>query len=98
MLAFMPALSSLKVQDDPEAIFQWGSLLCDAGDHDSGFTYLRRAVDKGYFAAPALTGRPQFDAVRGRADFNALLEDAEAGRARARAAFQHAGGDRLLGM
>ena len=94
----MSVLSPLKIRDDPEAIFQEGSLLCDAGDHDHGFPFLRRAVDKKYFAAPALAARPQFDALRGRPDFEALLADAEAGSRRARAAFREGGGDRLLGI
>lgn len=55
-------------------------------------------MDKGDFAAATLTGRPQFDALRGRADFEALVADAEAGRARALGAFRDAGGERLLGL
>jgi serine/threonine protein kinase/tetratricopeptide (TPR) repeat protein len=98
MLGRMSVLSPLKIREDPEAIFQEGSLLCDAGDHDHGFPFLRSAVDKKYFAAPALAARPQFDALRGRPDFEALLADAEAGSRRARAAFREGGGDRLLGI
>ena len=98
MLGRMSVLSPLKIREDPEAIFQEGTLLCDAGDHDHGFPFLRRAVDKKYFAAPALAARPQFDALRGRPDFEALLADAEAGSRRARAAFREGGGDRLLGI
>jgi serine/threonine protein kinase/tetratricopeptide (TPR) repeat protein len=87
----------LKIQDDPEAIFQEGWMLCDVGEHDRGMPYLRRAVDKGYFVAQTLATRSQFDALRGRADFESLLADAEAGRQRALATFRHAGGERLLG-
>jgi serine/threonine protein kinase/tetratricopeptide (TPR) repeat protein len=98
MIAQRPNLSALKIQDDPEAIFQEGWLLCDVGEHDAGLAYLRRAVDKGYFVAPTLSGRPQFDALRGRAEFDALLADAESGRRRALAAFHATGGARLLGL
>jgi eukaryotic-like serine/threonine-protein kinase len=97
MLDRLSVFRPLKIHDDPEAIFQEGWLLCDVGQHDRGIPYLRRAVDKAYFAAPALAGRPHFDALRGRADFEAILADAEVGRRRALAAFRDAGGDRLLG-
>jgi hypothetical protein len=38
-----------------------------------------------------------FDPLRGEPAFEALLEQAEAGRANALAAFREAGGERLLG-
>jgi TolB-like protein len=88
---------NLKIQDDPEAIFQEGWLLCDVGEHERGLHFLRRAVDKGYFVATTLASRPQFDALRGGRDFKALLADAEEGRQQALAAFKAAGGNRLLG-
>ncbi len=97
MLARMPAMSTLKIQDDPEAIFQEGWLLCDVGEHEAGLDYLRRAVAKGYYVASTLSARPQFDAMRSDPAFRALLEEAEAGRQRALAAFREAGGERLIG-
>jgi serine/threonine-protein kinase len=97
MVERLTTFRPLKIQDDPEAIFQEGWLLCDVGDHDRGMPYLRRAVDKGYFVAQTLATRSQFDALRGRADFESLLADAEAGRQRALAAFRDTGGERLLG-
>ena len=93
----MSALSTLKIQDDPEAIFQEGWLLCDVGEHEQGLAYLQRAVAKGYFVAPTLAGSRQFDALRNDPAFQALLADAEAGRQQALAAFREAGGERLLG-
>jgi len=93
----MSALNTLKIRDDPEAMFQEGWLLCDAGEHERGLVYLRRAVDKGYFAVPTLADHPSFDGVRGNRTFQQVLADAEAGRARARAAFHEADGERLLG-
>ena len=59
--------------------------------------YLDRALARRYFVAPTLVSWPQFDALREEPAFQALLADAEAGRARARAAFVEAGGERLLG-
>jgi tetratricopeptide (TPR) repeat protein len=90
-------LSSLKIRDDPEAIFQEGWLLCDVGKHEQGLGYLKRAVGRGYFAAETLAQGPAFDGIRGQPDFQALLSEAEAGRELALAAFREAGGERLLG-
>ncbi len=87
----------LKIQDDPEAIFQEGWLLCDVGEHAAGLPHLQRAVAKGYFVSPTLEAYPQFDALRNDSAFRTLLEEAEAGRQRALAAFREAGGERLIG-
>jgi eukaryotic-like serine/threonine-protein kinase len=97
MIDNMAAFSTLKIMDDPEAIFQEGWLLCDVGEHARGLAHLQRAVAKGYFMAPTLAGSRQFDALRDDPAFQAVLADAEAGRRRALAAFVEAGGERLLG-
>ena len=97
MMGRMSSLSALKIQEDPEAIFQEGWLLCDAGQHELGLTYLRRAVAKGYFVTVTLQRSRQFDSLRSSPEFEALLADAEAGRQRALSAFNDAGGGRLLG-
>jgi eukaryotic-like serine/threonine-protein kinase len=97
MVLKIGSIGTLKIRDDPEAIFQEGWLLCDAGEHQRGLAFLQRAVDRGYFVVPTLTGRPHFDALRGDPAFQQLLATAEAGRARALAAFRDAGGERLLG-
>jgi serine/threonine protein kinase/tetratricopeptide (TPR) repeat protein len=97
MLQTFGRLGGLAIFDDPEAMFQEGWLLCDVGEHERGLAYLEKALDRGYFAAPALTGRPQFVALRGNPAFESLVADAEAGRVRAQAAFRDAGGARLLG-
>lgn len=90
-------LGALKIQDDPEARFQFGWLLCDVGEYDAGMDHLREAVTNGYFAAPTLARSRQFDALRSNPAFQTLLADAEAGRQRALTAFREAGGQRLLG-
>ena len=97
MLGRMGLFGSLKIHEDPEAMFQQGWLLCDVGAYDQGFEYIQRAVTKGYFVAPTLANRPQFDALRDRPEFRALLEQAEAGRQRTLASFIEAGGERLIG-
>ncbi len=97
MLAAVSAFSGLKIMDDPEAIFQMGWLFCDVGEQERGLDYLRRGVEKGYFVARTLSGRPQFDALRGDPAFREVLAKAHAGREQALAAFREAGGERLLG-
>jgi TolB-like protein len=97
MMRLLSAFAPLKIQDDPEAMFLEGWLLCDAGDCDAGFAFLRRAVTKGHYAAPTLSVSRAFDPLRSNPAFLSLIVDAEAGRGRARAAFRNAGGDRLLG-
>ena len=97
MAAHMTTASTLKIQDDPEAVFQFGCLLCDVGDHEAGLEFLERAVARGYFAASTLTTRTQFDALRGEARFRTVLDRATAGRLRALQAFRDAGGERLIG-
>jgi hypothetical protein len=92
------AMKGLKIQDDPEAIFHQGWLLCDVGAYEQGIDFLRLAVAKGYSVAPTLKGSRQFDAVRHDPAFQSVLAQAEADREAARQAFVDAGGDRLLGM
>ena len=97
MLLNISAFSTLKIMDDPEAIFQEGWLLCHAGEHVRGLDYLQRAVGNGYSVAPTLSGAPAFDALRSNPAFQALLLEARAGREEALAAFRETGGERLLG-
>jgi eukaryotic-like serine/threonine-protein kinase len=97
ILVTMSTLGPLRIMDDPEAVFQMGWLLCDLGEHERGLDALQRAVAKGYFVAPTLSGRRPFDALRSNPAFQQLLAAAEAGREQALAAFREAGGERLLG-
>ena len=92
-----PSLGPLKINNDPEAVFQEGWLLCDVGEHERGFEYLQRAVTKGYFVVPTLATWPQFDPLRDTPAFQSLLARAEEGRRHALDAFTAAGGNRLLG-
>ena len=97
MLRVRESLSSLKVMNDPEAIFQEGWLLCDVGEFARGLDLLHRAVNNGYYVASVLEGRSQFDGIRHDAAFQSILATAQAGRDKALAAFREAGGERLLG-
>jgi eukaryotic-like serine/threonine-protein kinase len=97
MRAGHAALGSLKIMDDPEAIFQIGWMFCDAGDGESGVELLQRAIRRGYFVVPTLSESTQFNRVRQQPAFLAVLSEAEAGRRHALDAFREAGGERLLG-
>jgi Tfp pilus assembly protein PilF len=97
MIINISAFDRVKIMDDPEAIFQEGWLLCDAGEHARGLDYLRRAVAKGYYVAPTLSAAPAFDGLRGNLAFQAVLAEARAGREQALAAFHETGGEELLG-
>jgi serine/threonine protein kinase/tetratricopeptide (TPR) repeat protein len=90
-------LRRLKVMEDPEAMFQRGWLLCDVGDFENGIEQLQQGLNKGYYVAPTLSTRPQFDRVRNEPAFRAVLAQAEEGRRKALTAFREAGGERLLG-
>jgi len=98
MLEKMSSIRTLKIMEDPEAIFEEGWMLCDVSEHERGLGHLRRAVAKGYFVAPTLAGRSQFEALRGVPVFQELVAEAEAGRERALDLFREAGGERLLGL
>jgi serine/threonine protein kinase/tetratricopeptide (TPR) repeat protein len=91
------ALRTLKIMEDPEAIFQRGWLLCDVGDFETGVEELQLAVSKGYCVAHTLANRPQFNSIRHEPAFRAVLAQAEEGRRKALTAFRGAGGERLLG-
>jgi TolB-like protein len=97
MLTRLSPLAPLKIQDDPEAMFQEAWLLCDAGAHDDALPLLERAIGKGYAVAATLANSRHFDALRDRPAFQAVLAEAETRRRQAREAFVTAGGERLLG-
>ncbi len=97
MLAAHSSLSRLKIMNDPEALFQIGSLLCDVGEFQTGLPYIEESIARGYYVATTLERRTQFDAVRNQPRFHTLLAAAQEGRAHSLAAFRDAGGERLLG-
>jgi len=97
MLVNRSALNRLGVMDDPEAIFEEGWLFCDVGEHERGLKLLRRAVEKGYFAAATLSKSSQFGALRSDPAFQEVLAESAVGREGALAAFREGGGERLLG-
>ena len=64
----MSTFKYLKIQNDPEAVFQEAWLLCDLGDYETGLAFLERAMEKNYWAVSTLTNSRQFDGIRGTRD------------------------------
>ncbi len=91
----LESFPSLKIFEDPEAIFQEGWFFCDVGDYARGLEYCRRHRHAD-ISPPPRWPDPQFDALRDDPAFQKLVADAEAGRQRAHEAFREAGGERLL--
>ncbi len=94
----LSAFRRLKVHDDPEAMFQLGWLFFDLGDDETGLTFLRRAIEKHYWAVDTLVNSRQFDGLRNHPEFEVLLAQAKEGRERALLSYREAGGERLLGV
>ena len=97
MVKIRARMAGLKVLEDPEAMFQEGFMLCDAGDPKTGLELIARGNAKGYVAPDRLARSSVFDPVRGTPDFKRVLADAEAGRAQAFVVFRQRGGEELLG-
>jgi hypothetical protein len=95
--ARLETFRGLKVQEDPEAMFQEGWLLCDLGEYQEGLRLVQHAVTKGYSVSETLANRAEFDALRGDAAFQTIMAEAEEHRRHALNAFRQAGGERLLG-
>ena len=93
----MSIFKYLRIQNDPEALFQEAWLLCDLGDYESGLAFVERAIEKNYWAVSTLTNSRQFDGIRGNSRFDRLVRTAREGRDRALAVYRSAGGEQLLG-
>jgi hypothetical protein len=91
-------MAGLKVLEDPEAMFQEGSMFCSAGDPVRGLGMIRRGIAKGFFAPQKMARSAMFAEVRDTPEFQSVLADAEAGRAQAMVVFRQRGGEQLLGQ
>jgi TolB-like protein/tetratricopeptide (TPR) repeat protein len=98
VLASIQAFDGMTIAEDPEGLFQVGWMLSDLGERSESLRFLRRAVDRGFYAAPTLAGSSAFDGLREDPAFLSVVADAEAGRGKALAAYREAGGEELLGM
>jgi serine/threonine-protein kinase len=96
--AVAAAERAVAAHDDPEALFLFASFLAHAGESGRSLAVLSRVVDGGFFAVPALETGALFEGVRRVPEFQDVLSRARRGRDAAEAAFDEAGGRRLLGI
>jgi TolB-like protein len=83
---------------DPEGLFFNASLVAAAGAERLALDLLGRAVANGFASSYALAHDPGFDSLRANPEFLALFRRVEAAHSEAAAAFEGAGGERLLGV
>jgi tetratricopeptide (TPR) repeat protein len=83
---------------DPETVYHLARQLAFLGDGEQALTLLERAVNEGFFCAPALSRDPWLDGLRADARFTRLLHEADVRSRASRAACLDADGDRLLGL
>jgi eukaryotic-like serine/threonine-protein kinase len=82
---------------DPEGLSMIALVLSRAGLRDDAIALLEQVVDAGY-TCPQLRDQPWFAPLVGDERFEHLIRQAEGAREKALAAFEGAGGRRLLGM
>jgi serine/threonine protein kinase/tetratricopeptide (TPR) repeat protein len=82
---------------DPCAWYYVARALAYLGDHDMALECLKRSVSGGFFCIPWLARDSWLDSLRHRAEFRAVLSEAEVRHRHAAGAFERAGGNRLLG-
>jgi serine/threonine protein kinase/tetratricopeptide (TPR) repeat protein len=92
------AIRQLVDVQDPEARFYVARHLAHLGEGEHALAMLDAVVDSGFFCLPALTRDPWLDAVRGTAEFAALLKRAESRHRQAVISFLSVEGDRVLGV
>jgi tetratricopeptide (TPR) repeat protein len=83
---------------DPEGLFYQLIRLARAGDLDRAVEILSEVVGRGFFPYETFMRHAWLDPLRGRQDFEAILERARHHHEKAHAAFVNAGGKTLLGV
>ena len=83
---------------DPEGLFYQAIKLAHAGDFDRAVEILVDVVGRGFYPHETFTRHAWLDGLRGRQDFDAILEKARHNSERAHTAFVNAGGKILLGV
>jgi tetratricopeptide (TPR) repeat protein len=83
---------------DPEGVLSMVRSLAYVGAVDYALETLDTVVGGGCYCPTTLIRDPWFDSLRGRPEFLRILRQAEAGRAKAAAAYLQAGGERILGV
>lgn len=87
---------ALRPTKDPEAKFYLARQLARAGEHAEALRTIRDLVTEGFVCSVALRCDPWLLPLSRLPDFQDVLDDVLKREADARAAFQAAGGDRVL--
>ena len=83
---------------DPENLYYMALMAAYVGDVERTLTMLERSVEGGWLCYATVAGEPWLACVRETPRFAVLVAEAETRHRLAAAAFQNAGGDRLLGL
>lgn len=83
---------------DPEGLFYQTIKLAHAGDLDRAAEIFAQVVERGFYPYETFMRHAWLDPLRGRQDFDAILEIARHNHEKAHAAFVNAGGKTLLGV
>ena len=92
------ALADVDAWKDPEVHYMYACLLAKLGDGKRALTFLARAVEGGFYCAPAIAQDPLFDPLRADPEFIRLLHLAQTRHREAIVASREAGGERVLGL
>ncbi len=82
---------------DPESWYLWAWQLAMVGERDLVLRGLRTAIERNFCCHAPMESEPEFEFLRGDAQFQQLIEDSRARHARALDVFREAGGPELLG-
>jgi eukaryotic-like serine/threonine-protein kinase len=96
--ALRPMLQEVRASSftDPEGFYLLATYLSKAGGYDEALDILEHSVRDGYTCPAALLSDAYWDAVRDRPKFVRALTEAETASARAREAFEQAGGAAVI--
>jgi tetratricopeptide (TPR) repeat protein len=96
--ALRPSLQDVRASGftDPEGFYLLATYLARAGAYDEALQTLDRSVRDGFTCPTALRTDPFWDAVREHPAFVQTLQQAETASARAREAFERAGGAAVI--
>ena len=83
---------------DPEGLFYQVIGLAHVGDLDRAVEILAEVVGRGFYPYETFMRHAWLDPLRGRRDFDAIVELAQHNYEKAHAAFVNAGGQTLLGV
>ena len=98
VLAAMDEAVSLGVNRDPEAVFLLVLVSAVLGVHDRAMTQVEEAVAAGFTPVHALENAPVLATLRGRPQFQAVLDRARQRQKIALAIFERGDGPALLGI